>query len=67
MVSVSGGPGMSGYRRDYGVPGRPTGSHGHVVTYLSHPALPRDIRRAVEGQRNGWQRLRRLLATSAEP
>lgn len=48
------------YRRDYEIPGRASGSDGHVVTNLHHPNLPRDIRRAVEGQRNGWQRLHRF-------
>jgi hypothetical protein len=55
------------YRRDYGIPGRPTGGHGHAVTHLTHPELPRDIRRAVEGQRNGWQRLGRFQQMMAYP
>lgn len=33
--------------------------NGHTVTCLNHPGLPRDVRRAVEGQRIGWQRLHR--------
>jgi len=55
------------YRRDYGIPGRPTGGHGHIVTHLNHPQLPRDIRRAVEGQRTGWQRLRRFQQMMTYP
>jgi len=55
------------YRRNYGIPGRPTGGHGYVITYLNHPDLPRDIRRAVEGQRTGWQRLRRFQQMVAYP
>jgi hypothetical protein len=55
------------YRRDYRIPGRATGSAGHVVTNLHHPNLPPDIRRAVEGQRNGWQRLHRFQQTMTHP
>ncbi|GIJ42799.1 hypothetical protein Vwe01_61240 [Micromonospora andamanensis] len=55
------------YRRDYGIRGRATGSGGHVVTNLHHPSLPRDIGRAVEGQRNGWQRLHRFQQMMAYP
>lgn len=32
-----------------------------------HPDLPRDIRRAVEGQRNGWQRLQRFQQMMTHP
>jgi TniQ/Bacterial regulatory helix-turn-helix protein, lysR family len=55
------------YRRDYGIPSRPTGGHSHVVSNLRHPNLPRDIRLAVEGQRGGWQRLRRFQQMMAYP
>lgn len=55
------------YRRDYRIPGRAAGSGGHVVTNLHHPNLPLDIRRAVEGQRNGWQRLHRFQQMMAYP
>jgi hypothetical protein len=55
------------YRRQYGIPSRPTGSGGHVVTHLQHPDLPPDIRHAVEGRRNGWQRLHRFQQMTAHP
>ncbi|GFJ93499.1 LysR family transcriptional regulator [Phytohabitans rumicis] len=55
------------YRRDYGIPSRPTGGHSHVVSNLRHPNLPRDIRLAVEGQRGGWQRLHRFQQMIAYP
>ena len=54
-------------RRNYGIRGRTTGSAGHVVTNLEHPGLPRDIRLAVEGQRNGWQRLQRFQQMMTYP
>lgn len=46
--------------KDLGIAGHAFGSPGHVVTNLRHPGLPRDIRRAVEGQRGGWRRLQRF-------
>ncbi len=46
--------------KDLDIAGHAFGSAGHVVTNLRHPELPHDIRRAVEGQRNGWQRLHRF-------
>ncbi|WP_173161214.1 helix-turn-helix domain-containing protein [Phytohabitans suffuscus] len=55
------------YRRDYGIPSHPTGGHGHVVSNLRHPNLPGDIRRNVEGQRGGWQRLHRFQQMMTHP
>jgi hypothetical protein len=55
------------WRRLYGIASLPTGGHGHTVTYLHHPALPADIRRAVEGQRTGWQRLHRFQQMTTYP
>lgn len=48
------------HRKNLNLPSRSTGSMGHVVTHLRHPQLPKEIRLAVEGQRHGWQRLRRF-------
>ena len=55
------------HRKNLNLPSRPTGSLGHVVTHLRHPQLPKEIRLAVEGQRHGWQRLRRFKEIQAFP
>jgi DNA-binding transcriptional LysR family regulator len=44
------------YRNELGIGNRPTGDSRHRKL----PHLPDDIRRAVEGKRHGWQRLRRF-------
>jgi len=53
--------------KDLDIAGHAFGSAGHVVTNLRHPELPHGIRRAVEGQRNGWQRLQRFQQMLAYP
>jgi len=47
--------------RDYGIPARPAGitSHPDLITKIDN-SIPADVRRAVEGQLHGWQRLRRF-------
>jgi hypothetical protein len=52
----------------YGIPVRTPGiqSHPDMITRLD-PTLPTDIRRAVEGQLHGWQRLRRFQQAMAYP
>ncbi|MBW6434933.1 TniQ family protein [Actinoplanes hulinensis] len=55
------------HRQHLGIAARPTGSAGHVVQTRRHPELPADLRRAVEGKRNGWQRLRRFQNLAAHP
>lgn len=54
-------------RANYAIPDRTRGSAGHIITNLKHPNLPHDIRRAVEGQRNGWQRLQRFQQMLEQP
>lgn len=51
------------YRTNLGITNRPTGRSHH----RRHPQLPDDIRRAVEGRRHGWQRLRRFQQLVAYP
>ena len=53
------------YRNNLGITAGPTGVHR--LQRQHHPDLPDDIRRAVEGQRHGWQRLRRFQQTTAYP
>jgi hypothetical protein len=53
------------HRKHLGIPARPSGSAGHTVHTRTHPDLPADIRRAVEGKRHGWQRLRRFQQLAA--
>ena len=55
------------HRSHLGIAARPSGSAGHTVQTRRHPGLPADLQRAVEGKRNGWQRLRRFEALSAHP
>ncbi|MGI5238646.1 TniQ family protein [Dactylosporangium sp. CA-139066] len=55
------------HRHRLGIPARPSGGAGHAVNTRRHPALPTDLRRAAEGQRHGWQRLRRFEQTAAHP
>jgi regulatory helix-turn-helix LysR family protein len=52
----------------YGIPVRSPGiqSHPDLITKLDR-TLPADVRRAVEGQLHGWQRLRRFQQTMAYP
>jgi hypothetical protein len=52
--------------RRHGIPARSPGIHSHpdVITKLD-PSLPTDIRRAIEGQLHGWQRLRRFQQAMA--
>jgi TniQ protein/regulatory helix-turn-helix LysR family protein len=52
--------------RRHGIPVRSPGiqSHPDMITKLD-PSLPTDIRRAVEGQLHGWQRLRRFQQAMA--
>jgi hypothetical protein len=52
----------------YGIPVRRPGiqSHPDLITTLD-PTLPADVRRAVEGQLHGWQRLRRFQQAIAYP
>jgi hypothetical protein len=45
------------HRKHLGIAARPSGSAGHTVHTRRHVDLPADLRRAVEGKRNGWQRL----------
>lgn len=56
------------HARRYGIPSRVPGvqSHPDLITTLD-PTLPQDIRRAVEGQLHGWQRLRRFKQVMAFP
>jgi molybdenum-dependent DNA-binding transcriptional regulator ModE len=53
------------HRNRLGIAARPSGSAGHRVQIRRHPDLPADIRRAVEGKRHGWQRLRRFQQIAA--
>jgi hypothetical protein len=46
------------HRKHLGIGPGPTGVHRLQIQH--HPDLPDDIRRAVQGQRHGWQRLRRF-------
>jgi molybdenum-dependent DNA-binding transcriptional regulator ModE len=55
------------HRARLGIAARPSGSAGHAVQTRRHPELPIDLQRAVEGKRNGWQRLRRFEALTAHP
>lgn len=52
----------------YGIPTRPADgtSHPDMIKTLDK-SLPRDIRRAVEGSRHGWQRLHRFEITMGLP
>jgi hypothetical protein len=54
--------------RRYAIPARPPGitSHPDLITRLDN-SIPSDIRRAVEGQLHGWQRLRRFQQVIAYP
>jgi hypothetical protein len=54
--------------RRYGIPARVPGipSHPDLISKLD-PSLPVDVRRAVEGQLHGWQRLRRFQQAMAYP
>ncbi|MER6590336.1 TniQ family protein [Micromonospora purpureochromogenes] len=49
------------YRKNLGIESRRTGTHSD----RRYPNLPADIRRAVEGKRGGWQRLRRFEQVTA--
>jgi hypothetical protein len=55
------------HRCRLGIAARPSGSAGHTVQTRRHPELPADVQRAVEGKRNGWQRLRRFEALTVHP
>ncbi|MGI5243201.1 TniQ family protein [Dactylosporangium sp. CA-139066] len=55
------------HRRRLGIPARPSGGAGHAVNTRRHTALPIDLRRAAEGQRHGWQRLRRFEQIAVHP
>src|SRR5262245_60171195 len=46
------------YRKNLGIAAGPTGVHR--LQLERHLDLPDEIRRAVEGQRHGWQRLHRF-------
>jgi len=53
--------------RRHGIPARPSGGAGHTDLTQRYPQLPRTVRRAVEGRRHGWQRLRRFQQLAAYP
>lgn len=55
------------HRHRLGIPARPADGTGHAVNTRRHPALPTDLRRAAEGKRHGWQRLRRFEQITAHP
>lgn len=59
---------ISDTARRYGIPIRVSGiqSHPDLISKLD-PSLPADVRRAVEGQLHGWQRLRRFQQAMTYP
>jgi hypothetical protein len=55
------------HRKRLGIADHPSGAAGHTVQTRRHPDLHSDIRRAVEGKRHGWQRLRRFQQAAEHP